>query len=29
MHENFFFVVDTHPIGQELGRNGNGMVVIT
>ena len=27
MHDNFYFVVDTHPISGQLGDDGNGIVI--
>ncbi|XP_028410675.1 probable tyrosine-protein kinase DDB_G0283397 [Dendronephthya gigantea] len=29
MHNNSYFVLDTHPIGEDLGGDGNGIVVTT
>lgn len=29
IHNDSYFVVDTHPIGEELGGNGNGVLLIT
>ena len=27
LHDDSFFLVDTHPIAEELGGNGNGVLV--
>jgi serine/threonine protein kinase len=29
VHNNSYFVIDTHPIGDELGGDGNGIVITT